>query len=123
VTTMRQRMMEDLQIRNYAPATVRAYIRGVANFAKHFGKVTGPARRRTAMTTPSTSHNQSALVWGTGDPCLEAVSERWSSAVPRSHQRHRTASQGEARQFRPLFPLSSVPSSRAGAIQTAIQSS
>jgi len=38
VTTMRQRMMEDLQIRNYAPATVRAYIRGVANFAKHFGK-------------------------------------------------------------------------------------
>jgi site-specific recombinase XerD len=31
-------MMEDLQIRNYAPATVRAYIRGVANFAKHFGK-------------------------------------------------------------------------------------
>ena len=38
MTTMRQRMMEDLQIRNYAPATVRAYIRGVANFAKHFGK-------------------------------------------------------------------------------------
>src|SRR6516164_4678313 len=35
---MRQRMMEDLQISNYAPATVRAYIRGVANFAKHFGK-------------------------------------------------------------------------------------
>ena len=38
MTTMRQRMMEDLQISNYAPATVRAYIRGVANFAKHFGK-------------------------------------------------------------------------------------
>ena len=38
MTTMRQRMMEDLQIRNYAPATVRDYIRGVANFAKHFGK-------------------------------------------------------------------------------------
>ena len=38
MTTMRQRMMEDLQIRNYAPATVRAYIRGVANFAKHLGK-------------------------------------------------------------------------------------
>jgi len=38
VTALRQRMMEDLQIRNYAPATVRAYIRGVADFAKHFGK-------------------------------------------------------------------------------------
>jgi hypothetical protein len=34
-------MMEDLQIRNYAPSTVKAYVhyvRGVADFAKHFGK-------------------------------------------------------------------------------------
>ena len=38
VTTLRQRMMEDLQIRNYAPTTVTAYIRGVADYAKHFGK-------------------------------------------------------------------------------------
>jgi integrase/recombinase XerD len=38
VTALRRRMMEDLQIRNYAPATVRAYIRGVADFAQHFGK-------------------------------------------------------------------------------------
>jgi integrase/recombinase XerD len=38
VTTLRQRMMEDLQIRNFAPTTVTAYIRGVAHFAKHFGK-------------------------------------------------------------------------------------
>jgi len=38
VTTLRQRMLEDLQIRNYAPTTIAAYIRGVAGFAKHFGK-------------------------------------------------------------------------------------
>jgi site-specific recombinase XerD len=31
-------MMEDLQIRNYAPSTVKAYVRGVAEYAKHFGK-------------------------------------------------------------------------------------
>jgi site-specific recombinase XerD len=31
-------MLEDLQIRNYAPTTVAAYIRGVAEFAKHFNK-------------------------------------------------------------------------------------
>jgi site-specific recombinase XerD len=31
-------MLEDLQIRNYAPATVAAYIRRVAEFAQHFGK-------------------------------------------------------------------------------------
>src|ERR1039457_1717563 len=38
VTPLRQRMLEDLQVRNYAPTTVAAYIRNVAEFAKHFGK-------------------------------------------------------------------------------------
>ena len=38
MTPLRQRMLEDLQIRNYAPTTVAAYIRSVAEFAKHFGK-------------------------------------------------------------------------------------
>jgi integrase/recombinase XerD len=38
MTSLRQRMLDDLQIRNYAPATVDAYIRNVAEFAKHFGK-------------------------------------------------------------------------------------
>jgi len=37
VTTLRRRMMEDLQIRNYAPTTVTTYVRGVAEFPKHFG--------------------------------------------------------------------------------------
>jgi len=31
-------MLDDLQIRNYSPHTVAAYVRGVAEFAKHFGK-------------------------------------------------------------------------------------
>jgi len=38
VSTLRQKMTEDLQIRNYSPHTIEAYIRCVANFAKHFGK-------------------------------------------------------------------------------------
>jgi integrase/recombinase XerD len=38
VTPLRQRMLEDLQIRNYAASTVRAYVLRVAEFAKHFGK-------------------------------------------------------------------------------------
>jgi integrase/recombinase XerD len=38
VSPLRQKMTEDLQIRNYSPHTIEAYVRSVANFAKHFGK-------------------------------------------------------------------------------------
>lgn len=34
---LRQRMRQDLQIRNYSPETVKCYVRHVAAFAKHFG--------------------------------------------------------------------------------------
>src|SRR6266487_3423804 len=35
MTSLRQRMLEDLRIRNYAPTTVECYVRAVAEFAKH----------------------------------------------------------------------------------------
>ncbi len=38
MTALRQRMLEDLRIRNYAPTTVACYIRSVAEFARHFNK-------------------------------------------------------------------------------------
>src|SRR5580704_7995283 len=38
MTSLRQRMLEDLHIRNYAPTTVTCYIRSVAEFAQHFNK-------------------------------------------------------------------------------------
>ena len=34
---LRQRMLDDMQIRNFAPGTQQAYIRAMANFAKHVG--------------------------------------------------------------------------------------
>ena len=37
-TILRQRMIEDLRIRNYALNTIDIYVRHVASFAKHFGK-------------------------------------------------------------------------------------
>jgi integrase len=38
MTALRQRMLDDLRIRNYAPSTVLCYMRAVAAFAKHFHK-------------------------------------------------------------------------------------
>jgi integrase/recombinase XerD len=38
VTLLRQRMLEDLQIRHYCPTTIRLYLYAIREFAKHFGK-------------------------------------------------------------------------------------
>ena len=37
MTPLRRRMIEDLQIRNFAPSTQENYVRCVAHFARHFG--------------------------------------------------------------------------------------
>jgi integrase/recombinase XerD len=38
MTLLKQRMLEDLRIRNYAPTTVDCYVRSVTDFARHFNK-------------------------------------------------------------------------------------
>ena len=50
MTPLRQRMFEDLQLRNYSEQTTRAYLRCVADFAKYFGtspEHLGPEQVRT----------------------------------------------------------------------------
>ena len=44
MTPLRQRMLEDLQIRHYSPITIRIYLHAVTEFARHFR--TAPDRLR-----------------------------------------------------------------------------
>jgi len=49
MTSLRQRMIEDMQVRNLSPHTERAYVETVARFARHFGRsptVLGPEEIR-----------------------------------------------------------------------------
>ena len=50
MTPLRQRMLEDMQVRNLSPHTQRAYLENVARFARHFGRSPadlGPEEIRT----------------------------------------------------------------------------
>jgi site-specific recombinase XerD len=38
MTPLRQRLLQDLQRRNYSPRTIDCYVRAVARFARHFGR-------------------------------------------------------------------------------------
>jgi site-specific recombinase XerD len=38
MTPLRQRYLDDLRLRNYAPRTIQSYVAGVARFAQHFGR-------------------------------------------------------------------------------------
>ena len=38
VTSLRQRVLDELQRRNYSPATTRGYILAIKQFADYFGK-------------------------------------------------------------------------------------
>ena len=63
MTPLRQRMIEDMRIRNLAPLTQTAYIEHVLRFACHFGRSPeqlGPAEIRSWLIHLTTDKHQAA---------------------------------------------------------------
>ena len=49
MTPLRQRVLDELQRRNYAKDTARAYVLAIKQFAEYFGK----SPERPSLTTPA----------------------------------------------------------------------
>ena len=65
MTPLRRRMIEDLQVRNFAPSTQDNYVRSIARFAQHFGRSPdrlGPEQIRAFQVHLVT---QARVSWGT----------------------------------------------------------
>ena len=79
---LRRRMLEDMQIRNYSPHTIDAYLRSVAQFAKHFHTSPdrlGPDHIRTYTYCISPNDSASVLSYQelpTSIECREAIPRR-----------------------------------------------
>jgi len=67
MSVLRQRMLEDLRVRNYSPETEKAYIDRVAKFAQHFHKspeLLGPKEIRASYRCrPSCSRRSAPTGW------------------------------------------------------------
>ena len=82
MTPLRQRMLEDMQIRNYSPHTIDGYLRYAAQFAKHFH--TSPDRFGPRTSAPinsisSSSTSPRASLSRRSVPCAFCTKPPWAA--------------------------------------------
>jgi hypothetical protein len=73
MTTLRQRMIDDLRVRNRSAHTIRIYTDCIANFARHFGKspeLLGPEEiRQYQVYLDNERHVSSSYLTQRSVPC------------------------------------------------------
>jgi hypothetical protein len=66
MTPLRQRMIEEMTLRNLAPRTVQVYVEHVAKFAKHLGK--SPEKLEDQEVRPRQAEDETTSRSGTKIP-------------------------------------------------------
>jgi len=79
MTKLRQRMIEDLRLRNYSQHTIRSYTEAVADFARHFNKPPDQLGPEHVREYQLHLVHEKKLSWST----LQVRSPRSSSSTPR----------------------------------------
>jgi integrase/recombinase XerD len=73
MTPLRKRMIEEMELRNFAPTTIKMYVDNVAKFAKHFGR--SPELLGEEHVRQYLLHlvEERKLAWGTYNQALAAL--------------------------------------------------
>jgi integrase/recombinase XerD len=83
VTALRQRMIEDMQVRNFSPRTVECYVYHVGAFAKYFGRapdLLGPEEVRRYQVYLATEKRAS---WASFNQAVCALRFLYRTTLPR----------------------------------------
>ena len=70
---LRQRMLDDMQIRNFAPGTQQAYIRAMANFAQPFGRSPDQLGREEIRAYQIYLAQEKQVGWGAFNTTVSAL--------------------------------------------------
>src|SRR6202051_5126385 len=76
MTHLRQRMQEDLRLRNFSQRTIRHYTHTVAEFAKYFHKSPDQFGSEHILTFLLYRLNERKLAWGTIQRARSALRQR-----------------------------------------------